>query len=73
MHDLEPPDYVTPTPRRIPEPYLRAEVATFPLTSEEAFDSTLLELHPGLEDPATSLLWRACEDRLAQHTGWSLD
>lgn len=74
MHRVDPPDYVLPTPRRVPEPYLRAEVAAFPLVSEASFASALLELDPQLsEDSATRPLWRACEDMLAQHTGWSLD
>lgn len=70
---------VTPTPRRVPEPYLRAEIAAFPLASEESFRGVLLELDPCLSDPPhgeknpTRKLWRACENKFAQHTGWSLD
>lgn len=71
---------IIPTPRRVPEPYLRAEIAAFPLASEEAFRHAALELDPRLPKPpgkhgddATRQLWRACEDRFAQHTGWSLD
>ncbi len=70
---------VTPTPRRVPEPYLRAEIAAFPLASEESFRRALLELDPQLPEPLygeenpTRQLWRACENQFAQHTGWSLD
>ncbi len=61
-------------PKRIPEPYLRAEIAAFPLSSEESFRSALLELDPQLgEDNRTRNLWRACENQFAPHTGWSLD
>jgi hypothetical protein len=74
---------VTPTPRRVPEPYLRAEIAAFPLASEEAFRKSLLRLEPELglleldprrrDDNPTRELWRTCESQFAQHTGWSLD
>ena len=74
MHGTDPPEFVTPAPKRIPEAYLRAEVAAFPLTSEEGFDSVLLALDPRLlPNSATSALWRACERMFAQHTGWPLD
>lgn len=68
--------FVTPTPRRIPEPYLRAEVTAFPVASEESFRLGLLELDPRLGDSDTDptrKLWRACEGSLAEHSGWSLD
>lgn len=64
----------TPPPRRVPEPFLRAEIAAFPLASEESFRAALVELDPQLaENGKTGALWRACEGRLAPHTGWSLD
>lgn len=68
-------DVVTPTPRRVPEPYLRAEIAAFPLTSEVAFRCSVLELDPLLSENTcgTHKLWRACESQLTPHTGWSLD
>lgn len=74
MSGIEPPTSVTPVPRRIPEPYLRAEISAFPLAGEEAFRSALLVLDPQLrETNRTRDLWRACEDLFSQHTGWSLD
>ena len=67
-------DIVTPTPRRVPEAYLRAEISAFPLVSEEAFHCSLIELDPAVvKDSLTHKLWRSCESSLAQHTGWSLD
>lgn len=75
----KPSNIITPTPRRVPEPYLRAEIATFPLTSEAAFHHAMIELDPMLPEPPegkknpTRELWRACESEYAQHTGWSLD
>ena len=67
-------DVATPTPRRVPEAYLRAEIAAFPLVSEEAFHCSLIELDPSVsKDSLTHQLWRSCESSLAQHTGWSLD
>lgn len=64
----------SPPPRRVPEPYLRAEIAAFPLTSEESFRKAILELDPQMgESNSTQELWRACEGMFAQHTGWSLD
>jgi len=67
------PDH-TPVPRRVPEAYLRAEIAAYPLGGETAFRQALLELDPQLrEDGATRALWRACEAQFAPHTGWSLD
>lgn len=62
------------TPRRVPEAYLRAEVAAFPLVGERAFEDALVELDPALKPgEATAALWRACEGALVAHTGWSLD
>src|SRR6187551_1060658 len=76
------------TPRRVPEGYVRAEVASFPLTSEQAFRDGITFLDPALEERGvvdreiggndhertTRKLWRACEDRLIlQAGGWSLD
>ncbi|RKH14575.1 hypothetical protein D7V97_02810 [Corallococcus sp. CA053C] len=64
-------------PRRVPEAYVRAEVASFPLTSLRAFQESLTELVPSLEGPAagaTRALWRDCEKTLSEHaSGWSLD
>jgi len=74
MPSAEAPASVTPVPRRIPEPYLRAEIAAYPLAGEEAFRSALLQLDPQLrEGHATRRLWRACEELFSPHTGWSLD
>lgn len=75
----DPSSSITPTPRRVPEPYLRAEIAAFPLASEQAFHHAILELDPLLREPPpdrrnpTRELWRACESQYAPHTGWSLD
>jgi len=73
-------DINTPTPRRIPEAYLRAEISAFPLVGEEAFRCSLIELDPNIsvnpdthKGTPTYQLWRSCEVLLAQHTGWSLD
>lgn len=64
----------TPLPRRVPEPFLRAEIAACPLASEASFREALIELDPLLaEGGKTGKLWRVCEEHLAQHTGWSLD
>jgi hypothetical protein len=58
----------------VPESFLRAEIAAFPLASEASFKSGLILLDPRLaQDNKTGELWRACEDSLASHTGWSLD
>jgi hypothetical protein len=70
---------VSPTPRRVPEPYLRAEIAAFPLTSEEAFRACLVELDPQLATSQvaatrkTGNLWQTCENRFTSYSGWSLD
>jgi len=67
------------TPQRVPEAYIRAEVARLPLASEEAFRMALTELHPSLDDKTadgrnTRDLWRKCEELLSEHaSGWSLD
>lgn len=63
-------------PRRVPEAYVRAEVAAFPLTSETAFSQAMIGLAPSLDGPddATRALWRECEKSLSEHaSGWSLD
>ena len=74
LEKLPPPSAGTPSPRRVPEPFLRAEIAAFPLASEESFREGLVELDPRLADGGKTVkLWRACEGRLAPHTGWSLD
>jgi hypothetical protein len=71
-------DTVTAVSKRVPEPYLRAEIAAYPLTSEASFRHHMVALDPLLgekeeENSATRNLWRACEKLLAPHTGWSLD
>lgn len=64
----------TPTPRRVPEPFLRAEIAVFPLASETSFREGVVELDPQVaKDSQTGKLWRACEGQFAPHTGWSLE
>lgn len=76
---VESSNTITPAPRRVPESYLRAEIATFPLASEVAFRHALIEIDPLLPEPGagkknpTRELWRACESEYAPHTGWSLD
>ncbi|WP_404372858.1 hypothetical protein ACIHQR_17870 [Corallococcus coralloides] len=65
-------------PRSVPEAYMRAEVASFPLTSEKAFHESLITLEPAPESRKdsrqTANLWRECEHRLSEHaSGWSLD
>ncbi len=68
-------------PRRVPEAYVRAEVASFPLTDLGAFRQSVTELDPSLEETAlrqsphpTRELWSACEKSLSEHaSGWSLD
>ena len=71
------PSHGSLAPRRVPEAYVRAEVACFPLTSLGAFQSALTELVPSLdaeEGDATRRLWRECEKGLSEHaSGWSLD
>src|SRR5262249_34542526 len=63
-----------PTPRRVPEAFLRAEIEAFPLASEKSFREDLVELDPKVpEDSKTGDLWRVCECQFAPHTGWSLD
>src|SRR5688572_216153 len=65
------------TPRRVPEAYVRAEVACFPLTHLEAFRRSVMVLEPWLGERAghpTRGLWRECEKSLSEHaSGWSLD
>lgn len=62
------------SPRRSPEAYLRAEVASFPLSHEAAFRASLVDLDPGLSGGATRDLWQACEKELVRHSGgWSLE
>ncbi len=74
MPRAETPGNTTAAPRRIPEAYLRAEIAAYPLAGEAAFGSGLRVLDPGLAaNSPTAQLWRACEAQFAQHTGWSLD
>jgi hypothetical protein len=74
MPQAHPSIAVTPTPRRVPEPFLRAEIAAFPLASETSFRNGLMELDPRVaEKSKTGKLWRECEHQFAPHTGWSLD
>ena len=61
-------------PRRVPDAYIRAEVAAFPLTSELAFWNAMTELAPSLDeslgggaDAPTRDLWRDCEKALSEH------
>ncbi len=64
------------TPRRVPEAYVRAEVASFPLASKVAFQDGLTRLTPSLDDAEgrTAHLWHECEKALSEHaSGWSLD
>ncbi|WP_224243006.1 amidohydrolase family protein [Hyalangium gracile] len=71
----------TLTPRRVPEAYIRAEVASFPLTHLKAFQTSLTVLDPQLDGRMshsqphpTRELWRECEKSLSEHaSGWSLD
>lgn len=64
-------------PQRVPDAYVRAEVAAFPLTSEVAFRGAMTELDPLLDGGGTAPtreLWRDCEKALSEHaSGWSLD
>lgn len=74
MPRTDPAATTTLAPRRVPEPFLRAEVAAFPLASEESFRAGLVALDPQFsEGSKTGRLWRDCESLLAPHTGWSLD
>lgn len=69
-----PSSSVVATPGRVPEGYLHAEIASFPLASETAFRSALVALDPTLADGSpTRALWRVCEAQTADHTSWSLD
>jgi hypothetical protein len=67
------------TPRRVPEAYVRAEVASYPLTSFKSFTEVVTELSPDLDahqdnGRRTAELWRDCEKSLSEHaSGWSLD
>ncbi|MCY1074916.1 hypothetical protein [Archangium lansingense] len=64
-------------PRRVPEAYVRAEIASYPLASPMAFRKAMVELNPELDDfrgGRTRELWMECEEKLSQHaSGWSLD
>lgn len=65
-------------PRSVPEAYVRAEVASHPLTSMCAFQNALTELNPEVgpngDGGKTQALWRECEKSLVEHaSGWSLD
>lgn len=74
MSHVAPSASSMPAPRRVPEPFLRAEIMAFPLASEASFRTGLIELDPRLgEGNKTGQLWRACEARFAPHTGWSVD
>ncbi|MDG5814015.1 hypothetical protein QA601_02920 [Chitinispirillales bacterium ANBcel5] len=65
------------TPQRVPEAYIRAEIASLPLASEVSFRMAITELNPLLDrkkGKKTSALWRKCEVLLSEHaSGWSLD
>jgi hypothetical protein len=66
------------TPRRVPEAYVRAEVASFPLANIKSFREVVTELSPSLgNDDAgrrTAELWGECERLMCEHaSGWSLD
>lgn len=59
---------------RVPEGYLRAEIASFPLTSEFAFRRSMTVLDPRMRDDGrTRGLWCECEELLAPHTGSTLE
>jgi hypothetical protein len=81
MRDLQSQALGGLIPRRVPDAYIRAEVAAFPLTSEMAFGNAMTELAPSLDeslgdgaDAPTRCLWRDCEKALSEHaSGWSLD
>lgn len=60
------------TPRLVPEAYVRAEIASFPLVGLSAFEQAITELAPAVDDERTQRLWSACERKLSEH-GWSLD
>jgi hypothetical protein len=63
------------TPRLVPEAYVRAVVASYPLVSKKAFEQGMTELVPSGDDEQTNetrLLWSDCEGKVAEH-GWSLD
>ncbi|MDY7230036.1 hypothetical protein [Hyalangium rubrum] len=71
------PPSATLAPRRVPEAYVRSEIASYPLVSLTAFRSAMVELNPEL-DPRrgepTRALWQQCEQSLSEHaSGWSLD
>jgi hypothetical protein len=71
----QPPRGTSLAPTRVPEAYVRAEMATWPLTSPVSLECTLVELDPSFEAGTPTLrLWRECEEHLVQHaSGWSLD
>ncbi|MBN1207143.1 MAG: hypothetical protein JXB05_19820 [Myxococcaceae bacterium] len=76
MSAIQPPGSVPLAPRRTPEPYIRAEIASFPLASLKAFRHAMVELNPELDTKRgrTRELWMECEEKLSQHaSGWSLD
>ena len=57
----------------VPLDHVVAELAAFPLASEEAFRLNVLELQPGLEAP-TAALWRHAETKVfGALPGFSLD
>ncbi|WP_205525697.1 hypothetical protein [Pyxidicoccus trucidator] len=77
MSEPQSPPGMPLAPRRTPEAYVRAEVASFPLASREAFRSAMVQLNPLLDGATggkTRALWAHCEEQLSQHAGgWSLD
>jgi hypothetical protein len=57
----------------LPVPHLPAEIAAWPIVSEEAFRTSLLDLSPVLAPP-TSRLWRDAEKEILLHApGISID
>lgn len=77
MNDTQTAAGVSLAPRRVPEAYVRAEIASHPLVSLTAFRRAMVELNPDLDTlrgGRTRELWMECEEALSQHaSGWSLD
>lgn len=77
MNDTQSSIGASLAPRRVPEAYVRAEIASYPLVSLTAFRRAIVELNPELDDDRggrTRKLWMECEESLSQHaSGWSLD
>ncbi len=83
MKDSKPETLGGLTPRRVPEAFMRAEIASYPLVGLSGFKQALTVLEPSLEGSEnegsedgrkTGQLWRSCEVQMSQHAGgWSLD